>query len=264
MPRPQSSLVRHGLRACAAAALPLLAGCADEPARFTSLSQLNGRRFAVPTGTVADQLVLSRIPTAKFLYVPTVLAGVQAVQLGEADAVAYDEPILRNLAAKYPGFTVLSERITTDEYGFAARPADSAITAAVNAVLRDVKATGDYARIVARWLPASGAPGPMPVVPTGNTGVLRFGTAAVTEPCAYLDATQAVIGMDIEFAARTAAQLGRRLEVVNMAFGEMLPALLAGQVDLVGSCLTITEERKRTVRFSDSYYTGGISALVQR
>ena len=49
-----------------------------------------------------------------------------------------------------------------------------------------------------------------------------------------------------------------------MDFGGMIPALIAGKVDLIGACITITEERKKSVLFSEPYYTGGISALVRQ
>ena len=68
---------------------------------------------------------------------------------------------------------------------------------------------------------------------------------------------------DVEFAARVAARLNRKLEVVDMDFGGMIPALISGKVDMIGACITITDERKKSVLFSEPYYTGGISALVR-
>jgi polar amino acid transport system substrate-binding protein len=103
----------------------------------------------------------------------------------------------------------------------------------------------------------------MPSLPTGDGEVLRFGTAAVTEPFAYHDANRAIVGFDVELATRVASRLGRRLEIVDMEFGAMIPALLGGKVDMIGACITITPERAKSVLFSNSYYTGGISALVR-
>jgi len=54
------------------------------------------------------------------------------------------------------------------------------------------------------------------------------------------------------------------LEVVNMDFGAMIPALTAGKVDMIGACITITEERAKKVLFSEPYYNGGIAALVKK
>jgi polar amino acid transport system substrate-binding protein len=78
-------------------------GCGSTP--ITNISQLAEKRFAVPSGTVADKLVQSTFPKAKFKYYDTALDACLAVKNGEADAAAYDEPILKNIAAKYDGLT---------------------------------------------------------------------------------------------------------------------------------------------------------------
>jgi len=241
-----------------------LGACGETRAPVTELSQLAKKDFAVPTGTVADQLVTSKIPDAKFAYFNSVLDAALAVKNGKADAAAYDEPILRNIAARNPGLTVLPEPITIDQYGFATRLDEAAIKAAVDAVVAEARASGDYQAMLERWLPAQGAPAAMPALETAGEQVLRFGTAAVTEPFSFIDGSQQVVGLDIEIATRVAQKLGRRLEVVNMEFGAMIPALVAGKVDLIGACITITPERAQKVLFSEPYYTGGISAMVRQ
>jgi polar amino acid transport system substrate-binding protein len=245
--------------------LLMLAACSQSPS-VTSIDQLGGKTFALPTGTVADKLVLSKFPDAKFQYYNTVLDAAMAVKAGKADAAAYDEPILRNIAGKNPGMVLLPTPITIDEYGFAMRLGDDATKDAIDGVVRDARADGTYEQMVSRWLPQAGAPGSMPELPTGDgsAGVIRFGTAAITEPFSFVDGSQAIVGLDVEIATRVAARLNKRLEVVNLDFGALIPALIAGKVDMIGACITITEERKKAVLFSEPYYTGGISALVRQ
>lgn len=243
----------------------LLFGCSEPAGTFTDVEQLHDREFAVPTGTIADQLVLSRFPQAGFQYFNTVVDAALAVKAGRADAAAYDEPILRNIAAKTSGVRVLSGMITEDQYGFAVRLGDTNLKSAVDAVVNELRASGDYQRMMDRWLPAVGEPAAMPDIPTGNgsAGVLRFGTAAVTEPFSFVDGSQQVVGIDIEIASLVAQRLNMRLEVVNMDFGGLIPALASGKVDMIGACITISEERAQQVLFSEPYYTGGIAALVR-
>jgi polar amino acid transport system substrate-binding protein len=241
--------------------LGVLSGC-GERAKINSLADLTDKQFAVPTGTVADQLVLGKFPTAKIVYFNTVLDAALAVKTHKADAAAYDEPILRNIAAKNPGLRVLPEPISVDDYGYAMRLTDGELKAAVDGVVADMKASGEYDAMIKRWLPATGEPGPMPAIAEGTGPVLRFGTAAVTEPFSYVDGSQTVVGLDVEVAKRVALKLGRRLEIVNMDFGAMIPALIDGKVDVIGACITITKERAQKVLFSEPYYRGGMSALV--
>ena len=239
-----------------------IAGCGS--AKVTSLSQLAGATFAVPEGTVADQLVLSKFPDAKFKYVGSALEACTAVKAGEADAAAYDQPILRNIAAKNDGLTVLAEMITVDDYGFAVALGNDTLKAAFDGVVRDLNASGGYATMLAAWLPEKGDPvaTEQPVL-KGTNGVLKFGTAAVTEPFSYLDATGKVVGLDVDLAYRVAEKLGYQLEVVNMPFGELIQSVVDGKVDMIGACITITQERAKSVLFSAPYYKGGIAALVK-
>lgn len=257
------SLHRSILLGAAAIVISVMTGCSTEQKTIEKLTDLAGAEFAVPTGTVADQLVQAVITDAKFQYYNSVLDSAMAVKAGRADAAAYDEPILRNIAARNPGLVVLPDRITIDEYGFAVRLGDANLKAAIDAEVSELRANGGYEEMLGRWLPDVGEPAPMPEILEGSGEVLRFGTAAITEPFSFYDAERDVVGFDIEIARRVAARLGRRLEIVDMEFGSMIPALIAGKVDFIGACITITEERAKSVLFSDSYYTGGISALVR-
>jgi len=243
--------------------LLLPTGCTKRE-KISNLSQLDGKEFAVPTGTAADKLVLSRFPNAKFKYFNSVLDAALAVKAGKADAAAYDEPILKNIAAKNSGLTVLPEMLTKDNYGFAVPLDKKELKSAVDQVVSELRKSGKYDAMLQRWLPKSGSPAAMPAIPSsGSKGILKLGTAAITEPFSFVDGSHAVVGFDIEIAALVAQKLDMKLEVINMEFGSMIPALISGKVDMIAACITITEERAKKVLFSEPYYTGGIAALVK-
>jgi polar amino acid transport system substrate-binding protein len=244
--------------------LAFLCGC-EKQKTITSLEDLRTAVFAVPSGTMADQLVLSRLPEAKFIYFNSVLDAAMAVKAGKADAVAYDEPILRNIAAKSGGLQILEELVTTDTYGVAANPNNPALKQAIDEVIEQLRNNGVYADMHARWFPTTGAPASMPTIALkADHGVLRLGTAAVTEPFSFVVQGNEIVGFDIELARRVAQHLGKDLEVVNLEFGSLIPALMAGKVDMIAACITISEERARKVLFSTPYYTGGIAAMVRK
>ena len=238
--------------------------CCSQREKITSIVQLNNKEFAVPTGTVADKLVVSKLPNAKFKYFNSVLDACLAVKGGKADAAAYDEPILKNIAGKNPGLKVLPEMITVDNYGFAVQIQNKELKSVIDDVITQIKSNGEYEAMLARWLPKEGAPKPMPDISlSGSKGVLRFGTSAITEPFSFIDGSQKIVGLDIELASLVAKKLDMKLEIVNMDFGAMIPALISGKVDMIGACITITDERAKSVLFSTPYYTGGIAALVK-
>lgn len=232
--------------------------------KITGLNQLENKEFAIPTGTVADKLVMSKFPNAKFKYFNSVLDACMAVKAGKADAAAYDEPILKNIAGKNPGLIVIPEMITTDNYGFAVQLSNTELKNVIDEVINNMKSNGEYEMMLVRWLPKDGSPKPMPeITSAGTKGTLRFGTSAITEPFSFIDGSQKIVGLDIEIASLVAKKLDKKLEVVNMDFGAMIPALISNKVDMIGACITITEERAKSVLFSMPYYKGGIAALVK-
>ena len=187
-----------------------------------------------------------------------------AVKAGKADAAAYDEPILRNIAGKNPGLTVMSDMITIDNYGFAVHPSNIELKKAIDSVIINLKSGSGYNSMLARWLPKEGPPNPMPVIETnGSKGILRFGTSAITEPFSFIDGSHKIVGLDVEIASLVAQRLGLQIQIVNMDFGAMIPALISNKVDMIGACITITDERAKSVLFSIPYYVGGIAALVK-
>jgi polar amino acid transport system substrate-binding protein len=241
----------------------VLSGCSERE-KISGLKQLDGKEFAIPTGTVADQLVLSKLPNAKFKYFNSVMDAALAVKSGKADAAAYDEPILKNIAAKNSGLVVLKEMITVDNYGFAVRLNNPELKQSIDTVVSDLKKNGTTDDMLKRWFPKSGNPAPMPeVTSAGTNGVLRLGTSSLTEPFSFVDGSGKIVGYDIELARYIAKKLGKKLEIVNMDFGGMIPALISGKVDMIASCITITSERSKQVLFSEPYYIGGIAALVR-
>jgi len=210
--------------------------------KITQLSQLEDKTFAVPTGTIADQLVLTRFPNAKFKYYDTVLDACLAVKSGKSDAAAYDEPILKNIAAKNQGLAVLPDMITIDNYGYAVQIDNTELKNKIDEVITELEKNGTYNEMLKRWLPEEGNPAQMPDIElTGNKGVLRFGTAAITEPFSFVDDSQKIVGFDIELAMYVAQKLDMQIEIIDMDFGDMIPNLKEGKLGMIGACITISE-----------------------
>jgi len=86
---------------------------------------------------------------------------------------------------------------------------------------------------------------------------LVFLTHPAEPPCAYRDASGAIVGRDVDLARRIAAKMGRKLVIEDVEFSDILPRLKAGTADFGIATITITEARTRDVDFSAPYATGG-------
>ena len=90
----------------------------------------------------------------------------------------------------------------------------------------------------------------------GEKKTLVVGTSADYAPFEYVDTKngEEIIGYDIDLIKIAAERLGYEVEVKNMDFNSLIPALQAKQFDVVISGMTPTEEREKVVDFSVPYY----------
>ena len=65
-----------------------------------------------------------------------------------------------------------------------------------------------------------------------------------------------IVGIDAEIAQALADKLGMKLEIEDMAFDSIVAAVQSGKVDFGMAGMTVTDERKQSVNFTDSYATG--------
>ena len=86
--------------------------------------------------------------------------------------------------------------------------------------------------------------------------VLTMGTNAAFPPYEFVDDDGNIVGIDAEIAAAIAEKLGMELEIKDMEFDSLITACAGGSVDVVLAGMTVTDERKESVNFSDSYATG--------
>jgi len=100
-------------------------------------------------------------------------------------------------------------------------------------------------------------------LPTVEAGKLHVSTNAEFPPYEMLDDAGNPIGIDMEVAAAIAEKLGLELVIDDMGFDAALEAVQNGQSDIAMAGLTVTEERKEVMDFSDSYATGVQVVIVK-
>lgn len=88
------------------------------------------------------------------------------------------------------------------------------------------------------------------------------GTNAEFPPFEYLDKGE-VTGFDIELVNELGKIMDADVKVLDMSFDGLLPALQMKKVDLVIAGMTATEERKKTVSFTQPYYTASQVIIVK-
>ena len=228
-----------------------------------AIEDLDRRPVGVVTGAIFDRVLLEHVPGAEVNYFNNNTDEVAALLSGKVDAVVTDEPMARDMANRSPGLAILPEMFQEDSYAFAFPLDHTELQQQVNGVLAKFKQDGTLQEIDDRWFGTDEAAKVLPDIPlTGENGTIRFATVATSAPFSYLKDGE-IVGYDIEIVLRICGELGYGLEITDMDFGGMIPGITAGKYDMAGACITVTEERKQSVLFSDPDYTGGIVALVR-
>lgn len=98
-----------------------------------------------------------------------------------------------------------------------------------------------------------------------KSGKLVVGTASGYPPYEFVDTTSAnqdVIGIDIELAKAIAHELGVKLVIQDMTFSSLLASIPTHKIDMAIAGISPTDERKKTVDFSDNYLTAQQKIIV--
>jgi polar amino acid transport system substrate-binding protein len=83
-------------------------------------------------------------------------------------------------------------------------------------------------------------------------------------PFEMTDTNNKPAGLSVDFAEELGQALGREVIIENLAWKGLIPALETGKVDVVISSMTINEERKKTIDFSDPYASVGLALLINK
>jgi ABC-type amino acid transport substrate-binding protein len=97
-----------------------------------------------------------------------------------------------------------------------------------------------------------------------KSGKLTVGTAN-TRPFEYHDEkSNKLVGFDVDVAEKIAAAMGVTIDWKEMQFAGLVPALQAGQVDMVIAAMYITDARKEVVDFAEPYVATGLVMVTRK
>lgn len=96
-----------------------------------------------------------------------------------------------------------------------------------------------------------------------SSDTLRIGLSPDYPPFELVKDHQ-IVGLDIDMSNEIATKLNKKLEIVDMDFDGLIPALDSGRIDCIVSGMTATEERMKNVDFSVEYYSPQFAMLYRK
>ena len=156
---------------------------------------------------------------------------------------------------------VIEIELTQEEYAFGVDKSQPELLESVNAFLKEIKGNGKFDEICNHYF---GNGTPVPVTSAAfdaSKDQLVVATNAAFEPFEYMDGDK-YVGIDMEIAAALAEYLNKELVIQNMDFEAVCLSVGQQKCDIAMSGLTIKEDRKEYVNFTDAYYNASQKLIV--
>ncbi|MDP2301681.1 MAG: transporter substrate-binding domain-containing protein [Ignavibacteria bacterium] len=239
--------------------------CSKKNEKINDISQLSDKKICVLTGSAGDIAARKFFPNAKFLDMVSAADAALTVKTGKADAFIHNKSVLLNIIDKESELIILDKPISEVLIAGAVRKNNETLLNEINKALNKLKAEGILYEMKRKWIsPKYQSVPELPLLQTNNqNSILKMGTCARAEPLSFLY-NNIITGFDIELALRIGEIIGKKIEITDMTFESLIPALQLGKIDFAFSNFNVTEERKKFVDFSEEYLSNDISVLVKK
>ena len=173
---------------------------------------------------------------------------------GSAEAAA--EPADASVQLK-----ILDTEYVTEDYAIAVAKENTDLLDSINTALTALIDNGTVAQVVDYYVSGEGELPAFQQDVAADAEVLTMGTNAAFPPYEFYE-NETIVGIDAVIAGLIADELGMKLDIQDMDFDAIIPAVVSGKIDKGMAGMTVTDERLQSVSFSESYATGKQVVIV--
>ena len=242
----------------------ILGGCGKKKNTVHSLDDLKNKSIGVQMKTTGD-IYVSDIEGAQIKRFNKGLDAVKALRKGVVDAVMIDDAPAKVFAERFDDVEILSEPYAEEEYGIAVNKDERELLGQIDQALQELKDDGTLGKIVKAWLQDGET---QTAYETGKKKSDRKELVMVTNAEfppyeSKLDSGD-IVGIDVDIMKAVCDKLGRRLEITDTAFDSVVANVERKMADVGVAAMTITDERKKSVDFTEPYMKATQVVIVRK
>lgn len=189
---------------------------------------------------------------------------IQALKTGKIDCVIIDQQPAEAFVEKNDDLKILSDTFDPEEYAICIAKGNSDLTDKFNSAIEELQKDGTIDSITSNYIGDEAGKHPYET-PDGTeypNGTLTMATNAQFDPYEYYDGDQ-IVGIDADIAKAICDKLGYELKIEDMEFDAIIAAVSSGKADFGAAGITVTEDRKKNIDFTDTY-TKACQVIVVR
>ena len=245
-----------------------MVGCGSSVAANTvnSKDDLPGKKIGVQLGTTgdADATAYEDEGSTVERYNKGSDA-IQALKTGKIDCVIIDKQPAEAFVEKNDDLKILDDTFDAEEYAICIAKDNTDLTDEFNKAIEELKADGTIDTIISNYIGDEAGEHPYET-PEGTeypNGKLTMATNAQFDPYEYYDGDQ-IVGIDADIAKAICDKLGYELKIEDMEFDAIVNSVKSGKADFGAAGMTVTEDRKKSVDFTDPYTTAEQVVIVKK
>ena len=247
----------------------LLVSCSNESQqenKFETFEDFETARLGILTGSVFDKQTTELFPNAEKYNFDTVVDLLSNLNENKIDGFLIDHAFYSAIGWEKSGYCAIeSDKTTPSEFGFVTSDTEkgNTINRELNEFIAKMNENGEVKKLADKWFS-----GTKPTEfedyqsLTGEKGTIYVGMTDVDPPWSFQNDT-GLTGFDLEYMILFAREYGYKLEISTVDFSFILGGLKSGKYDVGIGGITITEERKQELNFTDVYYQSPVVMVTK-
>lgn len=219
-------------------------------------------RIGIQTGTSFEGIAMEIFPDADLQYYANGTDLKMALLGGKIDAFLLDDQTMITMRHQDPSVTFYDEYLSSEDMAFAFnKQTGRKLCEQMNVFLAEARESGLLTELGNKWFLDDGSAEmetDILTLPDIN-GTLQVVSEISYPPFQYYTNSGRIGGFEMELLCRFAQKYGYAVKISDVVFTTVVMSVTAGKADIGSSGLSITEERRDSVLFSDPFYkTGGV------
>ena len=244
-----------------------MCGCGSKKqVEVSSVDDLKDLTIGVQTGTTGDSYATDAVANdSQMKRYNKGADAIQALKTGKIDAVVIDSLPAQKFVDANDDLKIVENIWEPEEYAICLKKGNTELTEKMNDAIQELKDDGTLDKIMANYI-GDDTGSYQYETPEGTeytNGTLTMATNAEFEPWEYKEGDN-VVGIDADMAKAICDKMGYDLKIDDMAFESILAAVSSGKAEFGAAGMTVTDERKESVEFTDTYANASQAVIVRK